>query len=103
MVIYVNESGEIKDVSTTNDQNLIPLEILDDDENPFTNWSVAKICCHKVKVNNGHVVMLTPYVDSRIIDHIDQLANSIKINSSDIVDNQLALVDIYESLLTLLG
>lgn len=102
MIIYVNESDEIKDVGTTNDHTLIPIEILDDDENPFTNWSSAKICCHKVKVNNGHVVMLTSYVDSRIIKHIDDLANSIKSNSLDILDNQLSLVEIYESLLTLL-
>lgn len=99
MIIYVNELNEIKDVGITNDNTLIPIEILDDDENPFTNWSSAKICCHKVKVNNGHVVMLTSYVDSRIIKHIDDLAKSIESNSSDIIDNQLATVDVYKKTL----
>lgn len=75
MIIYVNESGEIKDVGTTNDDALTPIEILDDDENPFANWPTAKICCYKVKVNNGHVVMLTSCVDSKTIEYISRLGS----------------------------
>lgn len=75
MIIYVNELNEIKDVGTTNDNTLTPIEILDDDENPFTNWSSAKICCYKVEVNNGHVVMLTSSIDSKAIEYISRLGS----------------------------
>lgn len=75
MIIYVNELNEIKDVGTTNDNTLIPIEILDDDENPFVNWPSAKICCYKVKVSNGHVVMLTSSIDSKAIEYISRLGS----------------------------
>ena len=72
MVIYVNNKNEIKDVGSTNNPNLIPLTILDED-NPFDGWSVAKICCYKVKVNDGNVELLVPYVDVKIVEFIDRL------------------------------
>jgi len=98
MKVYVNEKNEIKDVNTTSDTTLTELEILDEN-NPFSNWSIAKICCYKVKVNNGHVTMLTPYVDSRIIEHIDSLGQGNETNASDILDTQLATAENYESIL----
>jgi hypothetical protein len=71
MIVYVDNENQIKDVVTTKDSSLIPLEITD---GTFDGWSVAKICCYKVTVDsNGHVTMNTPYVDSRLIEHIDQL------------------------------
>lgn len=72
MVVYVNQNDEIKDVDVTSDHSLTPLEI-DDEYNPFAGWTVAKICCYRVQVKDGRVIMMTPYVDSRLIDHIDQL------------------------------
>ena len=74
MKIYVNEKNEIKDVGTTTDESLIEY-VINDAYNPFANWSVAKICCYKVAVKDGYVTMSTPYVDSRIIEHIDRLGN----------------------------
>lgn len=73
MILFVNQNNEIKDVNVTADPTLIPLEVNDDEMNPFANWSVAKICCYKVSVSEGVVTMMTPYVDSRLIEHIDQL------------------------------
>lgn len=74
MILYVNEKSEIKDVNKTNNPNLMPLLVKDDEEcNPFLRWSVAKICCYKVNVVNGAVMMMTPYVDSTLLAHIDQL------------------------------
>lgn len=70
MILYVNENGEIKDVGTTSDTSLTPVEVTD---GTFDGWSVAKICCYKVQVNNGIVTMITPCVDSRLIEHINQL------------------------------
>lgn len=73
MILYVNENNEIKDVNSTSDENLIPLEVNDNSmDNPFLSWSPSKICCHKVEVKNGIVTMYTPYIDSRIIEHIER-------------------------------
>lgn len=73
MILYVNENNEIKDVNYTLDKNLTPLEVNDNTmDNPFLSWSIAKICCYKVEVQNGTVTMYTPYIDSRIIEHIER-------------------------------
>ena len=73
MILYVNKKNEIKDVNTTTDESLTPLAVNDNvNDNPFLSWSIAKICCHKVEVKNGVVTTLTPYVDSRIIEHIER-------------------------------
>jgi hypothetical protein len=70
MKIYVNERNEIHEVNTCSDPSLIELEVTD---GTFDGWSEAKICCYKVSVLYGKVIMMTPYVDSRLIEHIDQL------------------------------
>ena len=70
MKIYVDNNNCIKDVNFTSDTSLSEIEVTD---GTFDNWSVAKILCYKVKVVDGNVVMLTPYVDSRIVEHIDKL------------------------------
>lgn len=73
MKIYVNEKGEIH--STTPDPALTEIEVTD---GTFDGWTVAKICCYKVNVVDGNVTMLTPYVDSRLIEHIDQLGKQVE-------------------------
>ena len=75
MKVYVNEKNEIHEVNTCSDSTLTELIITD---GTFDNWSDAKICCYKVTVNNGHVTMMTPYVDSRLIEHIDQLGHQVE-------------------------
>lgn len=95
MIVYVNENQEIKDVNTTNLEGLTPLEI-SDENNPFANWSIAKICCYKVEVIDGIITMMTPYVDSRLIEHIDQLGNGVQSNSSDITDNREGLIETFD-------
>ena len=75
LIVYVNEKGEIHDVNHSNDTSLTPLQITD---GTFDGWSDAKICCYKVTVNNGTVTMMTPYVDSRLIEHIDQLGQQVE-------------------------
>ena len=71
MKVFINENNEIKDVNTTTDASLRPIEMPKD--NPFANWSVAKIRCHKVDLENGQYAGFTPYVDSKVIEHIDRL------------------------------
>ena len=73
MVLYVNNDNEIKDVNTTSDDKLTSL-VISDEDNPFANWSVAKICCYKVEVRDGIVIKLAPYVDTRIVEYIDRLS-----------------------------
>ena len=97
MILYVNNRNEVKDVNITSDPSLIALEI-DDETSPFQGWSVAKICCYQVSVSNGMVTMFTPYVDSRLIEHIDQLGKENDLNASDAADLRAAVEEIYEML-----
>lgn len=79
MILFVNDKQEIHDVGSTTDKSLSPLYVKETDENkPLITWSVAKICCYKVAVSGGVVTMMTPYVDSNIISHIDQLGNQVE-------------------------
>ena len=78
MILYVNDKNEIKDVNTTSDPSLIALEINDNEENPFKDWTKAKICCYKVTVQDGMVTMMIPYIDSRIIEYMSRLDSEIK-------------------------
>jgi len=36
------------------------------------------ICCYKVTVNDGVITMFTPYVDSQVVPHIDQLGKHVQ-------------------------
>lgn len=76
MILFTDKEGRIKDVNTTSDESLIPIEVVDED-NPFTNWTIAKICCYRIEVTDGVVTMMTPYVDSRLIEHIDMLGKEV--------------------------
>ena len=96
MILYVNSKNEIKDVDSTNDANLTPIEVADD---TFKGWTVAKICCYKAILKNGKFVGFTPYVDSKIIEHIDNLAKESEQNASDVVDTQMAVAETYEKVI----
>lgn len=102
MVVFVNSRGEIKDVGSTNQVDLVGV-VLRDEENPFKDWPIAKICCYRIETSDGYVTMMTPYVDTRIIEHIDQLGkqvdnntSGIQTNSEDIVTTQEGLAETYE-------
>ena len=102
MIVFVNQNYEIKDVDHTDLEGLTAIEI-NDDNNPFANWSIAKICCYRVFIVDGMVTMMTPYVDTRIIEHIDQLGkqvdnntSGIQMNSVDIIATQEGLAETYE-------
>lgn len=71
MILYVNGNNEIKDVNTTSDENLTP--IIFENDYIAENWSVAKLCCYKVFLNNaGEVESLKPYIDTRIVEQLDR-------------------------------
>ena len=78
MILYVDSENRIKAVDTTTDTSLTPLYVDETaDLFPFKGWSVAKICCYKVTVQDGVVTMMTPYVDSRCLEFVDQMGHSI--------------------------
>lgn len=95
MKVYVNSNNEIKDVGTCNDANLMEVEI-SDEFNPFMGWSVAKICCHKVILRNGKFAGFTPYVDSRLIEHIERLGKENEVTAEDVANTQMGLMETYE-------
>lgn len=79
MIVFVDSENKIRAVDKTSDESLTPLFIDETNESfPFKGWSKAKICCYKVSVDNGIVTMMTPYVDSRLLDQIDVLGHSIE-------------------------
>ena len=94
MIIYVNNKNEIKDVNTTDNKNLTPLEIKDE-WNPFSNWPVAKICCYRVTVSDGIVTMMTPYVDSKLMGYIAKLGSKDEAIESDVTNTQIGLFENY--------
>ena len=101
MYISVNSQNEIKEVGISTDTSLTSLYVDEKNENfPFKGWSEVKICCYKVEVKDGIVIMMTPYVDSRFIDHFDQVGQSTEVNKSDISDNRDGLMETFETGMT---
>lgn len=79
MILYVDSENKVRAVNSTTDTSLTPLYV---DENndmfPFKGWSTARICCYMVNVSDGVVTMMTPYVDSRMLESIDAMGHSIE-------------------------
>lgn len=96
MYVSINNRNEIKKVGVSTDPSLTSLYI-NDDNNPFSDWSEAKICCYKVEIKEGVVMMMTPYVDSRLIEHFDQLGEVTETNKSDISDNRDGIMETFEN------
>lgn len=94
MILFVNKKGEIKDIDRTEDKSLTALEITGN--NPFEGWSDARIRCYRVEVRDGEVVMMTPYVSSTILDHIDYLGHGTERVAENIINTQLALTETFE-------
>ena len=96
MKIFVNDRNEIKDVHSTKDNTLTEI-IIHDEENPFENWSIAKICCYRVDVREGVVWMYTPYVNSLIIEHLDRLGEQNGQTEETVTNLEVAVCENYES------
>ena len=94
MILFVNEKGEVKDVDSTEDKSLTALEVTGN--NPFEGWSDARIRCFRVEVRDGEVVMMTPYVSSTILDHIDYLGHGTERVAENIINTQMALTETFE-------
>ncbi len=78
MIVFVDSESRIKAVNKTSDESLTPLFIDETNEMyPFTGWSNVKICCYKVNVTDGVVTMMTPYIDSNLLEPIDIMGHSV--------------------------
>ena len=96
MIIFVNDRNEIKDVHSTKDNTLTEI-IINDEGNPFENWSIAKICCYRVDVREGVVCMATPYVNSLIIEHLDRLGEQNGQTEETVTNLEVAVCENYEN------
>lgn len=97
MKIYVDEESKIKAVGSSDNPDLIEIEI-NDDGNPFADWSSAKICCYQVAVSDGVVIMYTPYVASSALDYIDHVGkeNDLLVDKATAADILMGLVEVEE-------
>ena len=96
MKVFVNDRNEIKDVHSTKDNTLTEI-VINDERNPFKNWSIAKICCYRVDVREGVVCMFTPYVNSLIIEHLDRLGEQNGQTEETVTNLEVAVCENYES------
>ena len=96
MRIFVNDRNEIKDVHNTKDTTLTEV-IINDERNPFKDWSIAKICCYRVDVREGVVYMFTPYVNSLIIEHLDRLGEQNGQTEETVTNLEVAVCENYEN------
>ena len=77
MKIYVDSNNCIHDVDSTENTTLKEL-VINDNDNPFAGWTVAKICCYRAFVEDGTVTSYSPYIPSSIVELIDRLAKENK-------------------------
>ena len=78
MIVFVDSESKIRAVGKTSDSSLTSLYIDETDPSyPFTGWSSVKICCYRVSVTDGIVTMMTPYVDSRMLDMVDTMGHQV--------------------------
>lgn len=73
MKIYVDSRNCIHDVDITENSTLREL-VINDNDNPFKDWTTAKICCYRAFVEDGTVTSYSPYIPSSIVELIDRLA-----------------------------
>lgn len=78
MILFVDSESKVRAVDTTTDETLTPLYVDESSDTfPFKGWSTAKICCYRVSVSDGVVTMMTPYIDSRNLEMIDNMGHQI--------------------------
>lgn len=108
MIVFVDNESKIRAVGKTSDESLKPLYI--DESNPmfpFKGWSNAKICCYMVAVLDGVVIMMTPYVDSQLLDAIDMMGHETEsvlpfeaIQSASMGDTEVVFDEVPEGVVT---
>lgn len=82
MILFVNDKQEVHavNVNNTGDKTLTPVFVDETKKQviDIASWSIARICCYKMAVSNGIIIMITPYVDSNSIPHYDQLGRQVE-------------------------
>lgn len=82
MILYVDSENKVRAVNSTTDTSLTPLYVDETaDLFPFKGWSIAKICCYKVTVQDGIVTMFTPYRPSSALEYIDEIGHEADDNA----------------------
>ena len=93
MKVSVNEEGKINAIHASDNTSLQMYE-LDETVNdfPLSGWSDARIMCYRINVSpimdgeesNGKymVTMMTPYVDSNLIEKIEDICKVIYATSN---------------------
>lgn len=73
--IYTNINSEIKALHFSDDKGLTCHTFDEEsDSYPFRGWSDARILCYRIEVDEeGRIKMMTPYVDTNIIEQIERL------------------------------
>ena len=100
MKVFVDEEDKIKAIHVSDDTSLRMYELDETIESfPFSGWSEGRILCYKINVapitidaeptGKYMVTMMTPYVDTRIIEKIEDLyKENGALRSSQIVTEQ---------------
>ena len=84
MIIGINEKKQIKQVRQITDESLLVVELDETSEiYPFKGWSDEKILCYCYN-DNGKSVSVYPYIDTNIIEKIDDMAKRNLLNRADI-------------------
>lgn len=97
MIIFINEKNQIKDIGSTNKDNLTAI-VIPKEDNPFEGWSNAKICCYAVQLtNDGKVIGYYPYIDTRLIPKIEDMGYVDDENTQQIIETQEGLMETYET------
>lgn len=82
MKIYINQMNEIKSVGSSTDASLKEIEVGDF---MFNGMSEAKVCCHKVELDDtNRVVSYSLYVPFTVVDALDKLSYINELNTSNI-------------------
>ena len=105
MKVFVNEEGKIKAVHTSDDTSLQTYEL--DEEHasyPFAGWSDGRIMCYRINVSpitideeltgKYMVTMMTPYVDTIIIEKIEDLYTENGALRSSQIETEQTITDV---------
>ena len=87
MTIHTNTQHHIMAVGTSNDASLMRHDLPDD--HPLTKYSTTRLLCYCYTADGS----FWPFVPDTVIDTIER-------QDQQLTDTQLALVEIYEAMLT---
>lgn len=105
MKVFVNEEGKIKALHTSDDTSLQMYELNEEHASyPFAGWSDGRIMCYRINVapiidgkeptGKYMVTMMTPYVDSRLIEKIEDVCKENEALRSSQIETEQTITDL---------